>query len=142
MPSQIHETRDQPKRGKHSPAQRRYYWRSLIAMAFFTIAVFVLAPDVSEIKRVPAIAFTALTALPLIWVAYEFQRYVRALDELQSQIEMQSAAIGFGLTLLIAAIWGLAETFNLLPSVSLAMTLPLGVVLHGAVRQIRVWRLG
>ena len=142
MPSQSHETPDQKDRGKEPPAQRRYLWCSLTAMALFTIAVLVLSPHASGIERVQAISFTALTALPLIWVAYEFQRYVRALDELQSQIEMQSAAIGFGLALLIAAIWGLAETFNLVPRISLAMALPLGVALHGAVRQIRVWRLG
>jgi len=137
MPSQ-----SEKRSGKKPSAQTRYIVLSLLAMAIFTLAILVLTPLASQNETLTAIGFTIVSTLPLILVAYEFQRYVRALDELQSQIEMQSAAIGFGLALLIAAIWGLAEGYNLVPRISIAMTLPLGVVLHGAVRQIRLWRLG
>jgi hypothetical protein len=127
--------------GSSRRAEHRYLWRSMTAMGMFLIAMLLLGPR-GGLGTLTAMSMTIGVALPLVWVAYEFQHYVRALDEMQSRIEMQAAAIGFGLALLAAAIWGLAEGFGLLPSVSMALLLPLGVLLHGIIRFIQNRRFG
>lgn len=127
--------------GSSGRAEQRYLWRSMMAMGLFLIAMLALAPQ-EGLPQWVAAGKTAVIALPLLWVAYEFQHYVRALDEMQGRIEMRAAAIGFGLALLIATIWGIAEGFGLVPRLSMALVLPLGVVLHGVVRFIQNRQLG
>jgi hypothetical protein len=116
---------------------RRYELRSGLAMAVFAILVIVLIPRFSEPNTLTALGLIALCSLPLIYTAYEFQRYVRGLDELQSRLEMQAGAIGAGLVLLLAAIWGFGEIFGLLPNVSPVFLLPVATVAHAIVRRVQ-----
>ncbi len=122
-----------------SRAERRYMWRTILAMAVFAVTV----PILSTASGNGAIALlhTAILALPILVVAYEFQHYVRALDEMQSGLELKAAAIGFGLTLVGLTIWSLAARFELVPAAEAAFALPVAVVLHSLVRFIQNRRL-
>lgn len=122
-----------------SAAERRYLWRTLLAMLIFALSVVFLARV--DAVGITALVYSALLSLPIIVVAYEFQYYVRRLDEMQSGLEMQAAAVGFGSTLVILTVWSLAAGFGVLPEVEPAFALPIGVVLHGAVRFIQNRRL-
>ena len=118
-------------------ATRRYELRTGLAMALFAVIMVVLFPRPSESSLGLAIGLMSLCSLPLVFVAYEYQRYVRALDELQGRLELQAVAIGAGIVLLSAAVWGFGEKFDVFPDLSPIFLLPAALVVQAIVRRVQ-----
>ncbi len=123
-------------------AEARYKFRSGLALAAYIVVLVFGVTFGLEAATPVRIALMLGTTLPFFWLAWEFQIYVRSLDEMQSLIEMRSAAIGFGLTLLMATFWGFGETFDILPDLSPVFVMPVAAMTHGLVRFIENRRLG
>ena len=111
-------------------ARRRFVRRTTAAVFAFAA----LYAGLSAILPSPAFAtgaaLTLLITAPLFWWAYEYQLYVRALDEFQSLLSLQAIAISAGAALLVGALWGVAEKFLGAPHLNAALLLPLAVLIH------------
>ena len=125
------------QRNRIDGATRRYELRTAMAMAVFTAFVIAFLPRSAAPELPQAFGLILLCSLPLLYTAYEYQRHVRALDELQSQLEIQAGAIGAGLVLLLAAVWGFGEIFGVLPDLSPIYLLPVALVVQSIVRRVQ-----
>ena len=123
-------------------AERRYLVRTLAAMAVFALAMLGLDRLLPEPEGGAALAVTLAIIAPLMFWAYEYQHFIRHIDEMLARLQLQGAAIAGGLALLLAAFWGVAETNGLLPDLNPALFLPVATAAHGVIMLIQRARMG
>jgi len=111
-------------------ARRRFVRRTTVAVLAFAALYVGLSALLPSPAALAGLALAFVITAPLFWWAYEYQRYVRALDEFQSLLSLQAIAISAGAALLIGALWGVAEKFLGAAHLNAALLLPLAVLIH------------
>lgn len=111
-------------------ARRRFVRRTTAAVFSFAALYVGLSAIVPSPAVLAGVVISLLIMAPLFWWAYEYQRYVRALDEFQSLLSLQAIAISAGAALLVGALWGVAEKFLGAVHLNAALLLPLAVLIH------------
>lgn len=90
--------------------QRAYNREFAVAMIGYVVVLF--ATTYIRNLNVGPVWGTVLAVLPVVPIAFAvraFVRYLRGTDELQRQIQLESLAIAFGGTALVAITYGLLE---------------------------------
>ncbi|GJL90945.1 hypothetical protein [Hyphococcus sp.] len=114
-------------------AQRRFVRRTGAAVLAFAGLYWIFSDFAGPYSTVIGFGLTVLVAAPLVFLAYEYYRYVNALDEFKGLLSLQAIAISAGAALLAGAFWGVAEKFLELPHLNAALLLPVAVVFHSLV---------
>ncbi len=93
--------------GARSPAGRRYHIRSGIALAAMAVCMLsgVLTRSLDPTHRLDLVTMFAPGAA-FIYIAWEFRRYLAALDELARRIQLESIAWTYLSGLVIAMLLG------------------------------------
>jgi len=92
-------------------ARRAYFWEFSISMVAYVLAI-ILTRDYLNTHKLDDTWRTLVAVLPIIPVIFVFiaiVRFVRATDELQRQIIVNSLALAGGATALLAVTYGLIE---------------------------------
>jgi uncharacterized membrane protein YfcA len=96
--------------GNRTPAGRRYHFRCGIALAAMVVCM--IGGALAGLKPLAAIA----PGIGFLYIAWEFRKYLSALDELARRIQLESMAwtylTGFGVAMLLGGLgtvygWGL-----------------------------------
>ncbi|HET7103106.1 MAG TPA: hypothetical protein VFI20_03380 [Terracidiphilus sp.] len=116
------------------PAERRYLYRFLVAMACYTIFLIAAKEAFPRLhpSGAPAYALAILPAVPIIAVIAVVGLYIGELkDEFQRSMLVQAMIWGIGVTLAATTAWGFLELFSLAPHVPLYMVFPVFCVFAG-----------
>lgn len=117
-------------------ARHRYLWRTTALMLLFALLLVVFGQELLvAMQPLPPLArwgLVALTCLPLFLVAYEMVVFTRSSDELVSRMQVQAAAISALVVLLLGAVLGMADFFDLIEPFNTALLLPIAAIVNGA----------
>lgn len=119
-----------PVRARH-PAYRRHVRRMAIAAAAYIAAIF-LAVRVLPKNAPPGIESVAIALVPGIAVLGMIWGFARLLVELDDEylrlLEVRKALVSLGVTLTVASVWGLLETFTTVPRLPVFWIFPIWAI--------------
>lgn len=114
----------------------------MAAMVVFLILIAVqsFSLELIEMATWQKVVVTLLPVIPLIWAFFIFRAQYRALDEYMKALTGEAFLWMIGIICFSSFIYGMLAMKFPLPSVNLALVLPVVFGGHGLILQLLVWK--